>query len=220
MDSQAAAFRFEEWVCYVFDNPPDYRWFDLLADWGPCPPELLISYLTRLFEHAGDVLGRFSNAQLNQSFWFLLGADADAMRVLSDERVPWQERRRCLRSIFTLFEQCFAPRCGPFLSHLDERFDNPLNSVCYMWWDLFMPGRPANDQRSAELNAEVLGVMERILVLESDACRESALHGLGHWRDADLPRVTTVIDTFLSSHAQLRPELRRYALNARSGCIQ
>ena len=220
MEPQTADFAFDEWITYVFDNPPDYHWFDLFGDEGACPPHVLITYLTRLFEEAGEILQPFSNAQLNQSFWFLLGPDSDAMRVLLDEHLPWPARRRCTRAIFTLFAECFARRCGSFLSHLDESSDNPLNSICYMWWDLFPTWGWPENARQAELDAELLRVMEQILSIESDACHESALHGLGHWMARYPQQVNATIDAFLAGRPDLRPELKRYAASARTGCIQ
>ena len=220
MDPQPSDLSFDEWVAYVFDNPPDYRWFDLLADWGNCPPAVLVTYLTRLFEQAGDLLAPFSNAQLNQSLWFLIGSGADAMQVLFDEDVPWPARERCLRAVFTLFRDCFAERCGAYLSHLDKSSDNPLNSICYMWWDLFPTwGRP-DDPRHAQLDACVLEVLEQILALPSVACRESALHGLGHWAFRYPDRVASIIDEYLASQPRLRPQLNQYAAGARCGCVQ
>ena len=220
MDRRLATLSFDDWIAYVFDNPPDYRWFDLLDDWGELPPAVLVTYLTRLFEDARDLLDPFSNEQLNQSFWFLVGSGSDAIHALFDEQVPWPDRRRCVRAIYTLFADCFAPRCGPFLSHRDESRDNALNSICYMWWDLFPTWGQPEEPRLAELDAELLAVMEQILALESDACRESALHGLGHWMRRYPRRVETIIDAFLAAQPALRAELKQYALNARCGCIQ
>jgi hypothetical protein len=213
-------FTFDEWVLYVFDNPPNYRWFDLLGDWGVCPPATLVQYLTRLFENSSELLQPFSNAQLNQSFWFLLSVDSDAQQAMFDMNVPWPERRRCFRAIYTLFDQCLAKRCSPYLSHINESSENPLNSACYMWWDLFPAWGQPNDPHNAEIDDELLKIMQRILWLDSDACRESALHGLGHWSRRYPDRVKAIVDEFLDDHPQLRPELRRYANGACTGCIQ
>ena len=39
----------------------------------------------------------------------------------------------------------FAPRCSAHLSHLDrgEMIAGPLNTLCYMWWDI-LPGVTKN----------------------------------------------------------------------------
>jgi hypothetical protein len=62
-------------------------------------------------------------------------------------------------------------------------------------------------------------VMARTLRLASEACRESALHGLGHWHRAHPDRATTIIDAWLAGDPCISPELRQYALSARRGCV-
>ena len=65
----------------------------------------------------------------------------------------------------------------------------------------------------------ILDVMTQTLNLDSDACREGALHGLGHWAMYYPKRVAAIIDEFLKKNPDLRPELRNYALGARTGCV-
>jgi len=48
------------------------------------------------------VLRPYSDEQLNQGFWFLLGASSDAMRGLTDQAIAWDVRERCIRSFETL----------------------------------------------------------------------------------------------------------------------
>jgi hypothetical protein len=223
MRTQATTRTFEDWVTDVFDHPvsePEW-WFsvdvELPAD--PAPAEA-VDFITRLCEHADEVLAPFSNAQLNQGFWYLLGSGAsEAMHALLDERVPLGSRTRCIQSFSTLFARLFAVRCSPHLGHLDEPGADPLNSACYMWWDL-MPlfGKPDEPARAA-IDAACLDVMHQTLGLGADACRESALHGLGHWQIQYPKQVSGIIDGFLARTPELRPELRAYALSARRGCI-
>jgi hypothetical protein len=88
-----------------------------------------------------------------------------------------------------------------------------------MWWDaLPIHGRPDLSER-AEFDAEALVVLERLLVIPHDACRESALHGIGHWADY-YPQVAAVVDNFLAQTPTLRPELVAYARDARTGGVQ
>jgi len=62
-------------------------------------------------------------------------------------------------------------------------------------------------------------VMEAVLRLPNPACKESALHGLGHMvRHSD--RALEIIERFLSSATDLDAALIQYAEAARSGCIQ
>jgi hypothetical protein len=88
-----------------------------------------------------------------------------------------------------------------------------------MWWDLIpISGKPDDPERS-EFDREILGVMESTLQLDSIACRESALHGLGHWQHEYPQRVGEIIDAFLMSHRELRKELETYAVNAYTGYV-
>ena len=127
----------------------------------------------------------FSDAQLNQGFWFLANNScSDHMFALLNPGVAWTKRKRCLSSTFILFERFFALRCSSHLSHLDTletdtSMASPLNMICYMWWDVLpIYGKPEEPGRR-EFDLMCLEVMKLTLGLDSDACRESALHGLG-----------------------------------------
>jgi len=218
--TQPGVMSFEEWVAWVFDNPEGYPWMDRLVDWGEIPSPVLVGYLTRLFEQADGLLRSFTDAQISQSFWLLLGQGTEVNIALVDPAVPRPDLVSCHRSMIVLFERCFAPRCGPYLSHLCEGSDHPLNGLCYMWWDLFPTwGSAPGASGPVPLDSELLGVMTGILALDSVACQESALHGLGHWSLHHPDRTAAIIDGFLACRADLRPELRRYAESARAGCV-
>lgn len=215
---------FEQWLTYVFDHPvgetgQEWYWADD-ADWWDGSHSDTIHFLTQAFENAASLLQHYSDAQLNQGLWYIASnACSNHMLSLLDPGVPWAARQRCVRSFHQLFEQCFARRCTPHLSHLDEPGASPLNLVCYMWWDILpIIGQPANPDQVA-LDQEILGVMESTLQLGSIACQESALHGMGHWHSQYPLQVTKVIDLFLQNQNGLRKELRTYALAADRGCI-
>ena len=176
--------------------------------------------MTQAFENAAVVFQPYSDAQLNQGLWFIVSnACSNHMFALLDESLPWSRRQRCISSIQQLYEQCFAPRCSPHLSHVDESGANPLNMVCYMWWDI-MPiyGKPEDPTRS-EMDATILGVMESALQLDSIPCRESALHGLGHWQPQYPERVGEIIDKFSMTRPALPEKLRAYMINAYTGYV-
>jgi len=94
----------------------------------------------------------------------------------------------------------------------------PVNSVCYMWWDLLPFGGSADPLR-AEFDRAVLEVLERTLGLDSTPCREGALHGLGHWQPAHPEEVMRIVDAWVE---RARPEgaLLSYARAARLGRVQ
>jgi hypothetical protein len=229
MRKQLKNFTFEGWLTYVFDHPVDdskEAWYwDMDRDWwdADAEPADTLQFLTQAFENVAAVFEPYSDAQLNQGLWFIASnACSDHMFTLMDASVPWPTRQRCIYSIHGLFEQCFAQRCSPHLSHLDETGANPLNLVCYMWWDIIpISGRP-DDPTWKEFDQAILEVMESTLQLDSIACRESALHGLGHWQHQYPERVGEIIDKFsMSPHGTQLPEkLRAYMIKAYTGYVQ
>jgi hypothetical protein len=224
MGQKLTQLTFEHWLAFVFDHPVEgmeRAWYwDPESDWWDGPADVTIRFLTRAFEHAAELFAPYSDAQLNQGLWYLASnACSDHMFALLDEGVPWPERQRCLRSMVALYEHCFARRCFPTLGHLDEQPANPLNAVCYMWWDILpvygrpdIPGRQAFDQ-------ECLDVMAATLALPHAACQESALHGLGHWAIYYRAPVAAIVDDYLQRNTSLREPLRAYALAARRGMV-
>ena len=79
-------------------------------------------------------------------------------------------------------------------------------------------GGPAPEDRRA-LHLAALETMASILRFDSLACQESALHGPGHWHNAFPKRIESLIDDFLRTHPDARPQLLAYARSARCGCI-
>jgi hypothetical protein len=214
---------FEEWILYVFDRPveqPEWYW-DINEDLIEEPPDKTVTYLTRLFEKADKIVAPYTDVQVNQGLWYIASSDcSNHMFTLLDEAVPWPDRQRCIRSMVTLFEGCFARRCTPTLSYLNEPGYSPINMICYMWFDVVpIYGRPDILER-ADVDREFLDVMEEILKINSDACRESALHGLGHWEAGYRGRVHNIVRRFLWHNPFLRSELRAYARKAWNGDVQ
>ena len=243
---------FDEWVSYTFDHPVPVEtseaWYrqPRTSDWSPYQdPPATVRYLTQLFEDARRVLQHFSDAQIAQGLMFVINNSlSDHMFPLMDPGVAWAARRDCIRSMYSVFVQVFAPRCSPRLLHVLTEHDptiNPLNGVCYMWWDVcplrgepapsasedfvldteeVVDEGPAVDPFAGELENEILELQRRTLGLESIACQEGALHGLGHraYRHAD--QVGAIIDEFLGRRYPARPDgaldemLRGYALAA------
>lgn len=206
---------FEDWVRGWFDHPDDWNW---LEDGElPCTlsPTQTISYATRLFETAGVTLAPYSDHQIGQSLWAFINEIDSPLYALRDDSVSLPERCQCLSAVFGVYDQIFAPRYTESLGHLSEDTAK-LNSVCYMWWDIFPThGGILTDAE----NIAVLGVLERALSLPHVACQESALHGLGHWH-LDCPKsVERIVDVFLTSGIPRRPNLIPYAKSARRGMV-
>lgn len=218
MEREHIVMPFEEWIACVFGPDPDE-----MDPWD-LEPAVSVAYLTHLFEHAPRVLMSFSEAQIAEGFWYLVSARSTHLYELLNTGVAWSERKRCISCIFILFERFFLPRCSPYLSHMetqvtDSSKGSPLNGICYIWWDSFPIAGAPDDPVRAEVDEAFLDVMGRMLDLPSDACQESALHGLGHWHLEYPHQVEAIIDRFLDRHPDLRPELKTYALTARAGRV-
>jgi len=222
MDSRLESLPFNAWVDHVFDHDvSDPNWyFDLDAPVWAAPAALTLDHVTRLFENPIEHLARYDDAQLNQGFWYLVSnGGSNHMFALTDASAPLETRIRCVRSFSSLFERLFALRCSSHLMHLSPADFNPLNLACYMWWDIIPFAGAPDDSERRDLDAAALAVMEEVLETESLACRESALHGIGHWQHAYPKTVGDIIDRALSRSNAWPKELITYALNARNGCV-
>lgn len=224
MGRRIATLAYDHWIEHVFSHDvPTYqpRWYNEPdCDWFDGTPAESVRHLTRLFEDPEPALAYFADSQIAQGLHYLIDPGAsNHSHAAFDRAVPLAERLRCLSAIHNLFARIFAPRCAPVLSHLDEPGAVPLNGVCYMWWDIFPDGVTPQEQGHADINRAVLDTMQRSLALDSIACQEGALHGLGHARRYDPGAVEAVIDAYLKSKPDLNPKLAAYARAARSGCV-
>jgi len=249
-----AEIPFDAWLDYLFGIPVRPSGFRESDDWWDEQenPALAVAYLTRLFTSADSLLARYPHDQIDRGLWFLAG-ESGHLQPLLDPPVPWDARRRGLLAIGALYSGLFARACTNHLGHLDRGPEPvaPLNSICYMWWDLFPTwggqngaqpqsagdrerAHRARRQRRARqqvtmladeahlqsVDDSLLQVMARTLRLESEPCREGALHGLGHWHHTYPERTTAIVDVWLQEQPRISSELHRYALSARSGCVQ
>jgi len=213
---------FGDWVAHVFDHPvenPQWYW-NLEADEVELDEDTLVDYAFRLFADSDAVLNEFSDAQVNQGLWFLVGESTTDLYALRSDDVALAKRLKCIDAISNLFATTLAERCTEHLSHIDEPGCGTLNSVCYMWWDIFpLSGKPS-DESLREIDEHCLAVMENVLTSTSIACQESALHGLGHWQSKYPEKVMKIVDAYLGAHEDLRGDLRNYAMAARIGRVQ
>jgi hypothetical protein len=221
METRLVDLTYEEWVRHVFDHDvhkPEWH-FDLDADYWDGPHTLTIIYMTRLFQESLSLVENYSDAQINQGLWYIAhNACSNCMFALTDASVPMPDKIACVQAMFPLYRDLFARRCTPDLGHRSEG-DNPLNLACYMWWDLLpLTAAPHDGQRGA-FDKAVLEVMRQILELDSPACQEGALHGLGHWARDYPGQVKTIIENYLQRSHNLRPELVDYARSAQAGCV-
>jgi hypothetical protein len=223
---------FEKWLRDVFDHPetekhrewietPPPDFLDFLDD---APPETVIQYITATFNTADELSQRNSDRQIADGLKYLANiAFTCPIRDAFDPSsgVNRETQLACIVSINSLFERLFAVRCSPFLSHLLTVVDksNPLNHVCYMWWDMLPVHGHPQEPEYAEIDKACLEVMTKTLQLDSIACQESALHGLGHWSHRYREPVKALVQQFLDTNPGLDPDLKEYALRAQYGRV-
>jgi hypothetical protein len=232
VDSESDALSLPNWIAHVFDHPvadqTGDRWYHSLdsAEWDDGhdwydSPERSCERIASTFERSGELLANFSDEQLEQGLWYLVdNGNSDFMFALIDPAAPASVRLRALRSFLPLFEQVMAVRCSPHLSYMDETETNALNGICYMWWDVLPIHDRADQPERAEFDAEVLAVLRRQLAVPHDAVRESALHGLNHWRSGYRSQVREIVDQFLHHTPGIRRELGIYAVRVRDWYVQ
>jgi hypothetical protein len=215
MKKESAEDKFyAELIEFAFNREADldsWAW-DLDLQEPTAPPETVVAAIRRLCINSGEDLKDFNNLQVAGGIKYIFDNTFSnyAFDLLNGE-LHSELRNSTFRSLYSLFEKCFAPRCSPLLSHgLNQMLDNPLNGICYMFWDTspLSTGGP-----------DVLSVMENSLYLNNIACVERGLHGLGHAFYKNEKRVETAIDKFLASTPNIDEKLLNYAMNARRGYI-
>ncbi|HVH38150.1 MAG TPA: hypothetical protein VM757_06145 [Sphingomicrobium sp.] len=211
---------FEQWLDESFgravtgENYPQFVPTDSWPD--PVDDRLVVDYLTRLFEQPEQALRYFSDRQIAACLWELGPGDS---HCVYNPQISIDARLRLVGSVATFFRDFFDPRCVPQLSQSKQIDTVPLNGICYMWWEVIVWGWVKDDPDAERIVAADLDVMEAVLRLPNPACKEAALHGLGHLvghRD----RAAEIIAAFIARSTDLDPELLAYARAAHGGCIQ
>jgi hypothetical protein len=224
VQQRLSTLSFPDWLQFVFDHPgegPEWYWDDDAPYWN-APPAITTDYVTRLFEAPLPALAPYSDAQLNRGLNYLISPGlGEHMLCLDSPEVPISARVRCVRACEVLFRDLLASRCAPHLSHRDRAGPGgtPLNLVCYMWWDTMPAYGGPNPADQQALQRAALDTMAAVLRLDSLACQESALHGLGHWHRVFPAEIERLIDDFLRTHPGANGDLVTYARSARCGCV-
>jgi hypothetical protein len=203
----------DDWVLHLMLDPYEVEW----NEFGP----LFITKLSEFFRSSADLPETYSLDQINESLWRLAGESGLLFGIFRKE-APLDVRLDCIRSMLCPFETLFVDHCTPTLSHLLRQYDasvSPLNSICYMWWDIFPHWGDEDELRLNPIDEALLELLQAILNIPHDACRESALHGLGHWHLRRPVETERIIDKFLAANKSIQQPLKTYALLARSGCV-
>lgn len=218
---------FERWIEHVFDHPildPQWWWrHDSYSEfWNEqSDSALTLSYLTRLFRDSNILADRYSRAQIDQGFNYLVSNScSNHMFVLTNRELPLADRTSCILAIGDLYRDLFSKVYGNDIAHGSHGGGSEPNYACYMWWDM-IPLYGGMDHPDLEaINDAVLTMFEGVLKLRSEACLESVLHGLGHWQMYCPREVDEIVGRFIRSRSDLSDSLRGYAELARVGHVQ
>jgi hypothetical protein len=165
-------------------------------------PDVVVSYMTRLFLEFGQIAPKYSLAQLNQGIWGILGENLRLHELLWDSSVPLEMRIQCIRSMYSVYSD--------FVSTSKVEV---MENCFHMWWDLILHGFWVQrklfkqhtemgdvsklDTESRRLLDLMFETLERILGLPDGRTQECALHGLGHLHH---PKVRETVQKFIDSH--------------------
>ncbi len=130
----------EVWLRHVFDHPvTEPQWYFQCENEEPSDLRLarIVENMTRLFEAPERLLTEYTQEQIAQGLWYLNWASRPFMPALLSDDVPWPLCQRGLLSMESLFRRLFAVACTDELGHTAFDDSSPINTICYMWWDLF-----------------------------------------------------------------------------------
>lgn len=191
--------------------------------------QLLTSHLIRLFESPAFLVGHYTSDQIADATWFIFGVGSEFFHALRSESVPADLQVRAYLAMKTMYTDLFDRICGRGVSQPDDELEDAIDTAVYMIWDMGTVDSPVSFPEGhphlVEPSLEVLH--HALLTCRTLACRESALHGLGHtimMHDRGKHIVIAescrgMIDEFLSL-PDLPRHLREYAAAAREGLIQ
>lgn len=174
-------------------------------------------YLT--MSRSGDDLRWASDEQVAAGLWALFDPGWSNIGHVIISMECWSEKEATIRSVRYLYDGVFGQRCRSALSHLDEA-GTAVNTICYMLWDVSPLGLGVLERDCTAEQGCVVEVMREALLIDHDACRESALHGLNHLAHRRPDLVIPAIGDFLRTAGAVRPELITYAQRAAHGLLQ
>lgn len=214
---------YRAWLDHLFDHPDDDpEWYFATGfEFIEIPPPTLAAHALRMFEAPALLMSHYSDQQIASGLKYLIdnGCGGD-IRLFSHPPVSQSDRVKLAARIDRVYSQIFAARCTAALGHLSEVPEQPLNMLCYMWWDIIVLEETGDSRLDREFFEALIEAMGRILAIPQAACQEGALHGLGHWGEHAPARAEALIDAYLAENRAARPELVAYARAARTGCIQ
>ena len=175
-------------------------------------------YATRFNHVIADIVATHGEDRVNKSIWYIYGSASGYMWDAMDKSLG-DKRGQFMESVNCLYANGFAQFCSHHYGHLGRGPENarPMNSACYMLWDMDGIECPAINGDTGLLAASI-DVLTNALRLDNLACNESALHGLGHLASSHRALTSKPINEFLR-RKNLPPEIRDYAKTAQTGRV-
>ena len=135
--------------------------------------ELLSGHYVRLFCESARLLGMFSKSQLEHGFSAVVsGCTFSVKNLIWNTDLPFEHRKRVVRSMFYLFRDFFS------VEPLRYRANTWLEGLCYVW-EVGQRQRSRGGEDS-DMQDVMFVTMSEILSIDSEECRNAALHGLSH----------------------------------------
>ena len=175
-------------------------------------------YARRFNTDIASIVELHGETAVNKAIWYIYGSASGYMWDAMDSSLGTR-RFEFMTSVRDLYALGFAPFCSKHLGHLDRGPEpsRPMNSACYMLWDMDGIECPAINGDADMLDASI-DVLSFALKLDNWACQESALHGVGHLAMSSPQKTTPLIRNYLR-RKDIPAELRHYANTAQSGCV-
>jgi len=191
IDQDPSHFEDEAFARFFFDRPVCLHRSDtkLLEaedrDQGDPDRVCLLDRVAALFERFGETGRRFSQEQIEQGLWHLIGNPINLGLILCSKDVPLEARQKTIRAMIYPFSQ--------YCALVGEAFQG---AAFFMWWDQLL-GRP-DEGENADIEPAIFEVIEETLKLDSKACQFAALHGLNHLRPSR--RASELVRHYLAEH--------------------
>ena len=194
----ATGYDYERWIRFAFDHPVSRKpWYYTEEMHFVCDPSVVIKYYARLFRNPRPSLSAYDDARLEQGVWFVVGSQL--AQWLWDDDIPLNLRLECIAAMPAMFREFFA--------------DRPLETACWMWWDML---RTFDDHPDASIVGAMVRVLGEVLLVPARHCQMSALHGLGHLRHKSKEEI---IRAFIDNCRNQDNEIVEYAQKAITGTV-
>jgi hypothetical protein len=209
-----------EFVEFLFSRADDRKEWYFAEDFvqPEFEADMQVDFATRIFTDAEWLASKYTESQFCLGLNYLINpACSSFCYSYVDTSVEDAKRVSVVDSMYAVFNKVFNEKCTELSSESATIGPANFSFLCYMWWDVFpRHGAPPNlDLESTDRT--ILATLEKIMSLDSLGCKESALHGLGHWHSARPELVERVIDR---NSAKIPVALREYSKSARKGSVQ